>query len=100
MKILNYVVRSDSGNPARENDFDYRKNALQVAPLPISAYEITNAGNIFRNTFIEQLYTQMKLSLETLVQEVQSVVFEFCWNLKKSHMHKQVFGFLSQPRSR
>ena len=44
--------------------------------MPISAYEVENVGNKFQNMFIEQPYTQLKLSAEILKEEVQSVILE------------------------
>ena len=44
--------------------------------LPISAYERTIAGNVFCNMFINNLSTWRKLSVETSMEEVKSVVLQ------------------------
>ena len=51
---------------------DERK-AQQIAVLPTSTHESMDAVKVFRRMFIEKLYTQMKLSTESLIEEVHSV---------------------------
>ena len=74
--------------------FDYRGKPPQFKLLPTSAHENVNAGNIFRNTFIEYPYTQMKLFTETSLEEIQSVVLETDeLKSQKNHMYFQVLDF-------
>ena len=49
---------------------------LQVTLLPISAKERMNSGNMLWKISVEKLYTHIKLSNETLREEVQSVDLE------------------------
>ena len=55
----------------------------------------------FRNLFIDWLYTEMKLSIETLMQKVKSVVLETdeLESQEKLHMNASI-GFFSQSNFR
>ena len=99
--ILWDLYRGNVAGTLEASEFDCREKPLQDALLPISSYENSKAGKIFRNMFVDKPHTQIKLSTDTLVEEVQSIVLETneLQSLGEQHAYPR-FEILSQSNLR
>ena len=85
---------------SREIEFDNKQKLPQFGRIsPISAFEITNAWNIFRNVYRVNLYTEKIVHWNLGGKSPAGSFEEMSCNLKNNHMNMQILEFSTNQNS-